>query len=625
MIQAVITHDIDTEIIGGCLRGMQPEPDVTVSEWAEQKRILPPGSAAPGPFRNEKTPYMREIANKLSATDPAQTIIFKKSSQVGATELGNNWLGYTIDVDPSPFLYMMPTYDLMKTTSKKRIQPMIESTPAIRGKISPNKAKDSGNTILEKFFEGGSVTMVGANSPVGLSSVAVKKVYGDEIDRMPLDVGGEGSPVDLADTRTMTFGDRAKKFLSSTPTRKGQSLIDSEFEKTGQRFYHVPCPFCGGMQNLIWDQVRYEVGKYENTKYECIHCKELIPERFKPQMLSAGQWIPKFPEREDGKTFGYHINALYSPLGWYGWGKMAKEYEESAGNIPKRITWINTKKGECYEHEGESPQWEILYAQRKQDLRRNIPKANVAFITAGVDVQADRFEVEIVGWMKGKQSQSLDYRVIMGDTSNEAAYEALTILLNETFTREDGAQMQIALLAIDTGYNTSHVYNWCLNHITTGRVIPVKGDDGVQMIYTAPKAVQVTRQGKAINSIKVFRVGTSIIKSELYGWLKQLPKDNIFPPGYCYFPQYDEVYFRGLTAEKLESTTNKKGFTVLQWAKHYKRNEPLDCRVYARGAAAIYGMDLMQEQHWEKLIMYAGPVVTKPEKKEKKKRDSFWG
>lgn len=619
------TKHINYELIAGFLRGIKPDPVITVSEWANTYRILPISSAEPGNFRVERTPYMKEIMDRLSVTDPTQKIVFKKSAQVGATETGNNWLGYVIDIAPSPMLYIMPTDAMVKSTSKKRIQPMIEATPRLQTKIKPNKAKDSGNTILEKFFEGGSVTMVGANSPVGLASAAIRYVYLDEVDRYPMDVQGEGSAINLAETRTITFGARKKIFITSTPTRKNQSAIDAEFEKTNQHYYHVPCPHCGALQTLKFEQLRYEVGKWDETKYECEHCKKLIHERYKTEMFKAGQWIAKHPDKFDGITHGYFINALYSPYGWYSWGQMAKEYEDSAGDIPKRITWINTKKGECYEHEGDSPQWEILYAQR-QTYKRNTCKANVAFITAGVDVQADRLEVEVVGWMKGKQSQSIDYRIILGDTSSDVTWKQLELLFSEIFVREDGVQMQLSMMAVDTGYNTTHVYDFCAKHAATGKVIPIKGDDNIAMIFSAPKPVTVTRQGQKIGSVKVFRLGVSLIKSELYGWLKQVPKDGEHPNGFCLFPQYDETYFRGLTAEKLESKTNAKGFTQMQWVKHYKRNEPLDCRVYARGAAAIYGMDLLQNEHWDKLVMSAGP---KPEKSnsdqpKKKRRSDFW-
>lgn len=616
---------IDFSLLDSLFKGMKPDPVLTVSQWADQRRILSASSAEPGPFRTSRTPYNRGIMDRLSASDPAQMIVYKKSSQCGATELGNNWVGYTIDVDPAPMLYLMPTDMLMKKTSKTRLQPMIDSTPELKAKVLPSRAKDSGNTILEKAYPGGPLTMVGGNSPVGLSSVAVKKVYGDEIDRLPLDVGGEGNAVDLATTRTITFGSRKKVLLTSTPTRKGQSVIDAEYEKTCQCEYHVPCPHCGTMQTLKFSQLKYERNKYIGTTYECEHCREQINERFKTQMLANGQWIAKFPEKIDGITWGYFINALYSPLGWYSWAQMAKEYEESEGDIPKRITFTNTKLGLCYEHEGEAPQWELIYAQREQ-YKMGTVKQDVAFITAGADVQADRIEVEVVGWMKGKRSQSIDYRVIMGDTSQDATWDKLQMLLSEMFIRQDGAQMQVNIMAIDTGYNTSYVYDFCTRPGCAGRVIPVKGKDVLSMIYSAPKAVQYTRQGKAMNTVKVFHVGVSMIKSELYGFLKQVKnEDGTWPAGFCHFPEYGMEYFRGLTAEKLERKTNAKNYNVFQWVKSYKRNEPLDCRVYARAAASIFGMDLFQESHWAHLNMNAGPIANQtPKKKERKEGSGFW-
>lgn len=615
--------DIDTSVLSGFARGLKPDPILSVTEWAEQNRILTDVSAEPGPFRMSRTPYMKEICDKLSATDPARKIVFQKSSQVGATETGNNWLGSIICISPAPMLYVMPTDSMMKSTSKKRIQPMLENTPALKEKIKPAKSRDSGNTILEKYFEGGSVTMVGANSPVGLASNAVRYVYMDEVDRYPMDVSGEGSAIKLAETRTATFGARKKIFITSTPTIAGKSAIAAEYEKTGQREYHVPCPLCGTLQTLKFENLRYEKDKYEEITYECDHCHEQFTERHKTKMLARGVWLPKYPEKEDGYVFGYFINALYSPLGWYSWSDMAREYEESEGKIPERITWINTKKGETYEVEGVIPQWEMLYAQREK-YQRGTAKVGVAFITAGVDVQADRLEVEIVGWMEGKKSQSMDYRIISGDTATTETWDKLALLLDEAFPREDGTPMKISIMAVDTGYNTSYVYDFCLRYMGTGRVIPIKGKDDMAMMFSAPRPVQYTGRGEKVNTIKVYNIGVSLIKSELYGWLKQIKKDDEVPPGFCYFPEYDETYFRGITAERYEMSTNKKGYTKYEWVKKYKRNEPLDCRVYARAAASVFGMDLFNSEHWAYLVQNASAEDQPAKVKKKKKRSDFW-
>lgn len=630
-----LADDIDLSVIKGFYTGLAPDAVMSVAEWADQKRILPETSAEPGKFRTSRTPYAREIMEKLSVSDPAQKIVMKKGSQVGATEIGNNWVGYSIDVAPAPFLYIMPTDTMMKKTSKQRIEKMIESTPELRAKVSRSKGKDSGNTLMYKEFPGGFLSMVGANSPVGLSSTPAKNIYGDEIDRYPESVGGEGSAVDLAETRTATFGNRRKMLLTSTPTKKGASQIDNEFEKTGQRYFHVPCPHCNAYQVLVIEQLRYEVGKYQAVTYECLECNKTIEERHKTRMLNAGKWVAKYPEKEDGYTFGYHLSAMYSPYGMYSWGRMAKDYEESKNDIPKKIVFINTKLGECYEaDQGDKPDWEALYERaEKYDLNR--PFSSVTIITAGVDVQADRLEIEIVGWMKGKRSQQIDYRVLYGDTAQSAVWDDLEKILNETWIRDgDKAVLPLRLMAVDTGYNTEKVYSFTRKH-SISRVIPIKGRENLDTYVAAPKAVDIVKAGKKIGKVKVWGIGVSMIKSELYGFLKSkidLETGEI-PDGYCHFPHRDTNYFRGITAEEIILTKNKRGYDVVVWMKKYKRNEPLDCRVYARAAAYVLGMDRWTDSRWaQEQYAYvperdeAVPVAPSPKNQvPAKKKSKFWG
>ncbi|SHN45911.1 Phage terminase, large subunit GpA [Chitinophaga sp. CF418] len=453
-------HDrIDFSLLGGFQAGITPDPDMTPREWADTFRILPDSSARPGKFSSDFTPYVKEPMDRLSVNDPAQKVIVKKSSQVGFTEVGNNWLGYVIDKAPAGMLYVMPTDTMMKDTSKNRIEKMIESTPAISDKIAAKRSKDSSNTLMFKEFRGGFVKMVGANSPVGLASTAVRFVYMDEIDRYPLSVGGEGSAEGLAETRTITFGARKKILLTSTPTIKGTSAIDARFETTGQRYYHVPCPFCNEYQVLSIDQIVYEPGKYSEAKYRCCSCQALIDERFKARMLKQGKWIPRYPEREDGLVYGYFINALYSPSNWYPWSQLVKERDEAENNIPKKIVFTNTKLGEAYESDekGDKPDWESLYDRSVDYLPE--PFSSVTFITAGVDVQADRLEVEIVGWIKGKINQSIEYLQIIGDTSQSEVWEELAKILNKTWVRQgDNSILPLRLMALDTGYNTLKCY-----------------------------------------------------------------------------------------------------------------------------------------------------------------------
>lgn len=597
-----LPNDIDLSLINGFLDGIKPDPTMTVSEWADNNRILPDTSAEPGKFKTSRTPYAKEIMDKLSVIDPTQKIIVKKGSQLGFTEIGNNWVGYTIDMAPASFMYIQPTDAQMKKTSKQRIEKMIDSTPTLREKIGKPRGKDTVDNLLYKEFPGGFLSMVGANSPVGLSSIPAKNIYCDEVDAYPESVEQEGSVVDLADTRSSTFGNRRKMFLTSTPRKQKKiSQITKEFEKTGQRYFHVPCPECGEYQVLQFENLKYTPGKYHDVKYECGNCKTLIPEHKKTQMLEQGKWVPRFPNREDGYTFGYHINSMNSPYGMYSWSKMAKEFDEAQGDIPKLIVFTNTKLAECYEPEAENkPKWENLY-ERSEDYEPNKPFASVVFITAGVDVQGDRLEIEIVGWIKGKGSQSIDYRVILGNTLLDEVWDELTKILNEKWIREDNKELPIRMMAIDTGFNTQKVYEFAQKHSVV-KLIPVKGRSTIQTFLERPKAVDIAKAGKTIGKVKVWGVGVSMIKSEIYGFLRLTINHETgeIPSGYCHFPQREPIYFKGLISEELKEVTNKKGFEEYIWVKKVKRNEPLDCRVYARAAAAAVGMDRWNDERWNR-------------------------
>lgn len=461
--------------------------------------------------------------------------------------------------------------------------------------------------------------MTGANSAVGLRSMPVAKLFLDEVDGYPLDLDGEGSPIELAKARTRTFSKR-KVFIVSTPTIEGRSAIEREFITTDQRYYQVPCPHCGGMQKLEFEQLKWQKGEPESVRYQCVHCEELIEERFKTDMLANGSWVADHPENYDGKKVGYHINSLYSPLGWYSWGDIVQEWEAAQGDSNKLRTFFNTILGKTWAEQGEAPEWQQLYNRREEYRIGSAPK-EVCFITAGVDVQRDRIEIEIVGWGKGKRSWSIDYRVIHGLTAERKVWDELAKVVNEHIATEDGEALPITRMAVDTGYNTQYVYDFCRRFDQT-RVIPIKGMPNQGVIISPPRAVDVTTSGKKLGTMRIWPVGVSLVKSELYGYLRlHVDEDGTVPPGYCHFPQYHVEYFKGLTAEQLEFRL-VRGFKKFEWVKKYDRNEPLDCRVYARAAAAAVGLDRMSDDHFDQIRR---PIqVEQRAGAEKKKRSSFW-
>jgi phage terminase large subunit GpA-like protein len=609
------------ELVKGFYDGLRPIARLTVSDWSDQYRYLSPNaSAEPGLFRTSRTPYLKEIMDRLSSNDITQEVVVMKGAQLGFTEAGNNWVGYIIDISPAPTLMVMPTDDTVKRNSKIRIDPMIEATPRLREKISPSRSRDSGNTTKQKDFPGGVLVLTGANSAVGLRSMPVKYLFLDEVDGYPLDLEGEGSPIDLARARTRTFA-RKKIFIVSTPTIEGQSVVEKEFSLTDQRKFHVPCPHCGGMQELVWDNLTWEQGKPDTARYICVHCEEAIEERHKTAMLAGGVWIADAPDNTNSNKVGYHINSLYSPFGWYSWAQAASDYEDAENDENKLRTFTNTVLGETWKEKGDAPDWENIFNRRETYTTNTVP-LEVGFITAGVDIQKDRIELEIVGWCRGKRTYSLDYRVIVGDTEKPEVWAQLSQVVNETWEREDKAVLPLRLMAIDTGYNTQFVYEFCRKFDPT-RVMPVKGQDAQAVMIASPRTVDVNWKGRKSGTIQLWNIGVSLIKSETYGYLRlNRNEDGSIPNGYCHFPQYNPDYFKGITAEQLTFKV-VRGYKRYQWEKKYERNEPLDCRVYARAAAAVVGVDRFEEKHWQLMEGTYGKAPRKDEKPKKRKSD-FW-
>lgn len=588
------------KIIKGFLDGIRPIRRRSPSGWADEFRYLSSvASAEPGRWRTSRTPYLREIMDRFSMYEPCREIVVMKGAQVGLTEMGLNLIGYAIDVDPGPIMYVMPTVDTIKRNSKMRFDPMIAATPVLRDKVGEVRSRDASNTMLQKSFPGGTLILSGANSASSLRSVPIRFLILDEVDAFPQDLEGEGSPVDLAMARTRTFP-RRKILMISTPTIEGASVIQKEFEKTRQRRYFVPCPHCNGMQTIEWERIRWEKGRPETAVWVCSFCEAEVQERHKPTMLANGEWRDTADNREDPLIIGYHLNSLYSPLGWYSWADAAADWEEAQKDSTKLKVFINTVLGETWKEKGERPEWQTLFDRRERyDLNR--PPADVAIITAGVDVQKDRLEVEVVGWAKGKVSFSLDYRVFVGDTSETSVWDELANMVSEQWERVDGAVLPLSKMCIDTGYNTTQVYKFC-RRFHPSQVVPVKGQDRQPVVISQPSPVDRTGKGKAAGSLKLVSVGVSILKSELYGFLKlQRKEDNVFPDGFCHFPDgYDEHFFKMLTAEQLQKEI-VKGFPRYVWVKLHPRNEALDCRNYARAAAAIAGIDRWKPEDWDSM------------------------
>lgn len=620
------------------MEGFLPKERLTVSEWADKYRILPSKTASePGQWRTDRTPYLREVMDQLSHMSKTKKVVFMKGAQIGATESLNNWIGYIIHYDPGTTMVVWPSLPDVKKNSKLRIDPLIEGCPALKEKMSTGKAKDQKNTTLFKDFDGGALILSGANSASGLRSVPAKNLGLDEIDGYPDDVEGEGDPIALTEARSRTFSKR-KAYLISTPTYKGRSKIEKEFQSSDQRYFYLPCPHCNEKQILEFKNLQYNTKEtadgalVTDCAYFCKHCGEEIQEHHKTKMLLKGEWIA----HSESDTVGFHLSALYSPLGWFSWKEICQDYVKALDDHEKMVTFVNTVLGETFEDSGEMPKHEKLYSQREGYEIGIVPRGAL-FLTCAVDVQADRLEAEVIGWGRKKQRWSIQHVVIPGRPTDLETWDELDKFITQLFPHQDGFEMAIRMTAVDSGFSTQEVYNF-VRQYSPRRVIAIKGQDNLDKMVSRPSRVDVKVNGKEIRrGLALWKIGVNIIKSELYGLLQKDPPMEIiddYPDGFCHFPQYDEEYFKQLTAEKRIISKNKKGFTVVEWVKHRDRNEILDLHVYNRAAAYVIGIDRINESGWLKLeseIMIAKKVIKsenrkdlKINKKKDKKKSGFW-
>lgn len=553
---------------------LKPPPRLTVSEWADTfRKLSPEASAEPGSWKTSRAEYQRGIMDAIS--DPAiETVVLMMGAQMGKSECLNNVVGYHIAQDPSPILVVQPTLDMAQTWSKDRLAPMLRDTPALQGLVKDPRSRDSGNTTLHKSFPGGHVTGCGANSPASLASRPIRIVLCDEVDRFPVSAGSEGDPVTLARKRSATFWNR-KIILVSTPTNKGASRIEQAYEESDKRLYYVSCHDCGHEQTLKWSQVQFDADRPETAGYACESCGSIWDDASRARAVRRGQWraTEKF-----SKTAGFCVSGLYSP--WIPLEDAVRDFLAARKQPSTLRVWVNTYLAETWEEDGEGVD-DYSLSERAEDWGDVVP-ADGLILTAGVDVQDDRLEAEIVAWGKEEESWSIAYKTIHGDPSGPIVWRELDEFIYGVYEHEFGEEMAVRATCVDSGgHHTQAVYKYVSTR-EAKRVFAIKGvgGEGRPMVGKPSK--------NNIGKIKLFPVGVDTVKAELFSRFKITEHG----PGYCHFPEgRDPEYYKQLTAEKIKIKYHK-GFARREFVKIRTRNEALDVRVYAKAALALLNVNL---------------------------------
>ncbi|PTU49231.1 terminase [Pseudomonas plecoglossicida] len=587
-------------------RGLTPDPELWVDEWADEYMRIPrdTGAAEPGKYRTARTPYAREPMRCLSPAHPCKRVITMVASQLMKTQIALNWIGALIHMAPSNILTLLPSLALAKRVSA-RIGKTIAATPELKARVAASRSRDARNTMDTKEFEGGTLYATTAGSASNLAELAARYIYGDEIDRWDVDVDEEGDPVDLAETRGSTFGRNAKFYFSSSPTIKGASRIADLFETSDQRYYYVPCPTCGHMQVLEWESLLYSAD-FHTVHYKCSSpdCDVLIEEHHKGEMLAQGEW--RSHARGDGETVGFHLNALYAPLGWTSWADLAKQFEKAKraqdrGDLEPMQVFYNTRLAKVWDSAVEQTKAEVLQARALQEnYVLGTVTVGVLVLTCSVDVQANRLEVMVIGWGAGMERWIVDFKVIPGDPADQRTWELLDDLLKVRYRHPCGVSLGILATGIDSGgHHTHEVYQFC--RVRRWRnVFALKGASkpGRPVIAQRPSLVDVTWRGQTErNGAELWMVGTDTAKD----WIYNRYSFESGPGAVHFARDLPDEFFQQCVAER-KIARYVKGYKRIEWVKgKADRNEALDLQVYNLAMAYYLGLHRYGEQDWEKL------------------------
>lgn len=586
------------------LRGLKPDPELWIDVWADEYQRIPKdtGAAEPGKYHTDRTPFAREPMRCLSPLHPCKRVVTMVASQMMKTQIALNWIGGNIHMAPANILALLPSEKLAKRVSS-RIDKTIKAVPELRDRVAKPRSRDARNTLDTKEFEGGTLYCTTAGSASNLAELSARYVYGDEIDRWDVDVDSEGDPVELAEARGTTFGRKAKFYFSSSPTIKGASRIDDLFAISDQRRYFMPCPHCGEHQVLVWENLKWNED-YSRVDYLCSNpdCGALIEEHHKTDMLLAGEW--RATAEGDGETVGFHLNGLYSPLGWLSWQSLAKQYDKAKramdrGDAEPMQVFYNTRLALVWDAAQEQTKAGELKARAEDYSLGEVP-AKALILTCSVDVQHNRLEMLVLGWGVGMERWIVDFEVIPGDPSDERTWLLLDERLKARYRHASGVELAICATTIDSGgHHHDEVYQF--TRLRRWRnVIAVKGASrpGRPVLAQRPSKVDVTWKGKTEkHGAELWIIGTDTAKDWIY---------NRYPfhegPGALHFSRDlpDDFYDQAVAERKI--TRYVKGHKRVEWVKgKAERNEALDLLVYNLAAAQFLGLHRYRESEWSKL------------------------
>lgn len=563
------------------LEAFKPPERYTVSEWADNFRVLTSVSAEPGRWRTNRTPYLKEPMDRF--TDPLiEKIVLCFGAQLGKTETELNMIGYALDQTSSPTMMVYPTDTIAKFASDKRVQPMIKSVKSISDKF------DESSKLLELDFNNGNyMVLVGANSPSSLSSRSIKYLFFDEIDKYPAFAGKEADPIKLATERTKTFVDK-KIVMVSTPTVESGNIWQAFMSANERRQYYVPCPHCGVSQTLKFKQIKWPEEHNDNADmirdtayYECEHCGERIYDKHKMEMLRSGEWRAVNKSQSKVRSVSYHLSSIYSP--WVTFGDVAYEFKNSKGTPATLMNFINSWLAEPWKSSKTKSTQNMEFTQSNYPC--GVVPDKAVLLIASVDVQLDHFWWEVRAYAPGVKSYLIDY----GQASTWEDLEE--IIINREYPSEYGEPRQVMKAGIDSGFRTDEVYQFCSRFPEV--CIPVKGSSN-HSTMAAPYTMTSLEKG-VVGGLKLYVLNTDYWKDFIFARMIRPTDGDGTIHLYKECPQEYSDHLR--SEEKQEIRNVKTGAVTVQWKPltSHPVNHLLDTCTYNAAVADIAGVKYLVE------------------------------
>jgi len=572
-------------------------------------------SAYEGKFTFERVPYFKWLLERYA--DPrVKKVVCQKSAQIGWTQsVICNLIGHFIDIERPTCIVLLPSGPAVKKFNEEKFTPLLESNPKL-AKIVPVKSKDRDAKIDWKKLPGGYIKFVGSNTPDGVKSSTGSRLIVEEPDDCNLNLKGQGDAIKLLEERGKTVPD-VKILIGGTPTVKGLSSIVEEFEYSDQNYWYVPCPDCGEYQPLVWEQVKwlkdeekhdaiYGHHKPETAHYICTHCNSAWTDELKNDAVVRGEARAMQPFRG---IVGLALNELYATMQGSRMEELVKKYllavkEFKQGNPDALVPFYNATLGLPYEHKTDLPAEDEL-RERCEDYPENFVPEGGLILTAGVDVQRDRFAIIIRAWGRGEESWLLTFTEIYGTTTDlrDPVYKELAHILFRPYESAIGREMRISRFSIDSGdgITTDQVYSFVRRYQSQG-ALAVKGmAESDREIYALPqkkdtnyKATKAAKYG-----LRVYIVGTDKAKDLIVeGRLKLKGRG----PGVMHWPKCVRAdYFKQLLGE-VKAPFRFKGKIRRVWTqKKGQAVEALDAEVYCLHAARSVKTNMLNESYWQGL------------------------